>query len=137
MNREILFRGMISMGDMMEGSLLINGDKTTIMNRSLVFGYGFDPKTVGQYTGLKDKNGVKIFEGDVLRVLVTDWPSMIEADNMSLEEYLIKIAKVGVVKSNGWSFYVEHKNGYELSMNWYPNGFIEVIGNIHQNPELL
>ena len=72
------------------------------------------PETVGQFTGLTDKNGVKIFEGDIVRY---------EDD-------------IGYVIYNGDDarFLVDSPNMY-ISMD-YSNEF-EVIGNIHDNPELL
>ena len=72
------------------------------------------PETVGQYTGLTDKNGVRIFEGDIIRF---------EDD-------------IGYVIYNGDDarFLVDSPNMY-ISMD-YSNEF-EVIGNIHDNPELL
>lgn len=77
-------------------------------------------ETIGQYTGLTDKNGVKIFEGDILR-------------NNGGEKFV-------VVYSGKWVRFVaqETENGltYEWSM-WDANKVAEVIGNIHDNPEML
>ena len=72
------------------------------------------PETVGQYTGLTDKNGVRIFEGDIVRY---------EDD-------------IGYVIYNGDDarFLVDSPNMY-ISMD-YSSEF-EVIGNIHDNPGLL
>ena len=76
--------------------------------------YKVIPETVGQFTGLTDKNGVKIFEGDIIRF---------EDD-------------IGYVIYNGdtASFLVDSPNRY-ISMD-YSSEF-EVIGNIHDNPGLL
>ncbi len=83
-----------------------------------------------QYTGLKDKNGVKIYFGDILATR-NDNP---EFDIWNLED-------------NGYTIVKEKK--YELGVgytNWMPTnddesifyfGFVEVIGNIYENPELL
>lgn len=79
---------------------------------------------VMQYTGLKDKNGIEIYEGDILRVLYSD----ILNDTAEI--------KIVIWYHNG--FYVSNKiNGYAESMQIGKNGYLEVIGNIYENPELL
>ena len=83
-----------------------------------------DPSTIGQYTGLNDKNGKRIFEGDVLRSRYDD----LYPDDESIE----------VVKwfRSGW-----HIQQGEYSPDAMDGDgvmpYSEVIGNIHDNPELL
>lgn len=78
-----------------------------------------------QYTGLKDKNGVEIYEGDV-----------INAENDMWSEYQTDpIVEGGVVFESG-AFVVSDKYSGEKFTFWVLEK-IKVIGNIHKNPELL
>ena len=97
--------------------------------------------TVRQSTGLLDKNLFTIFEGDILRLLYTDWPSKDDNDPRTLEEYLRDIAIVGVVRWNDTYARYEFRYGPELqysgSLEPGTHGYREVIGNIWDNKELL
>ena len=81
------------------------------------------PSTVGQYTGLKDKNGKRIFDGDVAKVLQGK-----DKD----------IAYVGF-ENGAFMLYPKTGNIYERTLweYWYNDWDVEVIGNITENPELL
>lgn len=88
--------------------------------------YNFDDIELMQYTGLKDKNGVEIYEGDICRC----WGG---AEFNGYYEY----NKIYEVKWQGSGFeMVIDDCGYGWN---YSSGFeyIEVIGNIYENPELL
>ena len=98
------------------------------------------PDIYMQYTGLKDANGIEIYEGDIVRILYTDWPSNPAPNNEGLEEYKKSISNIGeVVYSNLFG-----DAQYEIAIQDFrgpiapgPHGEIEVIGNIYENPELL
>lgn len=78
-----------------------------------------NPDTIGQYTGLHDKNGKEIYEGDIVKIKYRD------------ED----IGKV-IYEHNGFSIDVTNMNKNYGRVS-FVNNFIEVIGNIYDNPELL
>jgi len=135
MNREIKFRAFDD-GKML--SMPIN----TNYGISRFFGFLRQDAVVMQFTGLKDKNAKDIYEDDIVRILYTDWASKSDNDKRTLSQYLIDISHKGVVKFNQVSFEVElySKKYNEFifnSLNYGKHGFIEIIGNIYENPELL
>lgn len=78
------------------------------------------PETVGQYTGLTDKNGKKIFEGDVV--------------NFKTTAYFFKNCRINY-ESQFARFCAIDNKGYEYPMDKTFN--YEIIGNVFDNPELL
>lgn len=90
-----------------------------------------------QYTGLEDKDGVEIYEGDVVRILYTDWASQ-SGDAMSLEDYKDSKSHIGKIVFQNCRFCIQfNDDGYTDSIHCGTHGQIKVIGDIHQNPELL
>ena len=66
MSREILFRGMTKTGKFVYGSFIKNKIDCPFIVDIEAYQHEVIPSTVGQYTELKDKNGTKIFDGDIL-----------------------------------------------------------------------
>ena len=129
--REILFRGKrLDNGEWVEGYFCnescasLTGptfEEANIIRKGSVFWHPVNPKTVGQYTGLVDKNGKKIFEGDT--VLIT--------------ERIGSVTGV-VIFENGYpgGWLVADKNiKHKCSLAMRTD--IKVTGNIHDNPELM
>lgn len=126
MKREILFRGKNAHGDWLFGDL--TGRDTIHYDTSFCDGDGncqwwgskVDPETVGQFTGLTDKNGKKIFEGDIMKA----YP-IIAADRVEDTSFYVAVK---------WSECCFVANGL---LGKRQAEISEVVGNIHENPELL
>ena len=86
------------------------------------------PETVGQYTGLTDKNGRKVFEGDI-----------VEYQYVICEEDGVGVYVNSVTFENG-CFCIDGDSDFTLSYAIWSSdeyGGLTVIGNIHDNPKLL
>ena len=123
--REYLFRGkMIANGKWSEGNLLVTKQGCCITPNATVLGsYGaVNPETVGQYTNMLDKNGTKIFEGDII-----DFSDRSYSDGYGVVRY----------DAEGTEFEFVYDDHYEgLGRCYYPEE-VEVIGNIYDNPNLV
>lgn len=124
--REILFRGKTVKEQWAYGLLAHIGNAWYISNKAgVATAYEVMPSTVGQYTGLKDKNGTKIFEGDIVRV----------SRGKDIETGEIQYNKYGVWVIVYDKFYCNTFPDIFTSSD--SNVWIKVIGNIHDSPELL
>lgn len=128
--REIKFRGQrIRPEGVIEawacGSLIQRIDATEIHDG--IFTWNVQPETVGQFTGLTDKNRKEIYEGDIVKVHIE------RAD-------FVTVVTWGK-NSRGWKLKCDRRNINRWgSIKYYSlpsSERIEIIGNIHDNPELI
>lgn len=124
MNREIILRGKSLSNNSWETGFyfMSNGHyfiQWAIANSPETW-CEIDEETIGQFTGLLDKNGKKIFEGDI--VLSPSGKPMVISWNKKFASFCLD--------RKGWAF-----------SHWFGEACdpqeIEIIGNIHENPELL
>jgi uncharacterized phage protein (TIGR01671 family) len=94
--------------------------------------YHVIPNTVGQFTGLHDKNGKEIYGGDIVKHTLFDFYDN-EEQHKSVVEYCDRMAAFFVKLSED----SDCGNYLELGLVYQEDNEIEVIGNIHDNPELL
>lgn len=139
MKREILFRGKrVDNGEWVQG-YYCHFENFAV--KDVIYSDGnlykeVIPETVGQFTGLTDKNGVKIFEDDVLIEWGTDYEKWREDDYEGVEPF--KIIKKDIATMDRFPIYwlKNESFGYEGEDLASANDW-EVIGIIHDNPELL
>jgi uncharacterized phage protein (TIGR01671 family) len=135
--REIKFRAQdIASNKWLFGDLRHHKDDVCIFEQGGAKGEQVKRETVGQYTGLKDKNDKPIYEGDIVECV-------------SWNEYFTNPATGEVMQPFRRKMYVDfRKGGFKMvepmpygieAREWdiIYNGDIEIIGNIHDNPELL
>ena len=123
--REIIFRGKrLSNGEWVYGFIIKTFGTYYIIDKDddKNIAYKIIPETVGQYTGLCDKNGKKIFEGDIVKTDKFSEPN---------KQYIIKydLQFGAFIGQDRYNLYFVTFDG--------DSGEFEVIGNIHDNPELL
>lgn len=135
--REIKFRAQdIASNKWLFGDLRHHKDDVCIFDQGGTKGEQVKRETVGQYTGLKDKNDKPIYEGDIVECV-------------SWNEYFTNPATGEVMQPFRRKMYVDFRKGgfkmvepmpYGIEVREWDiiyNGDIEIIGNIHDNPELL
>lgn len=131
--REILFRGKrIDNGDWVQGNYgeYFNGKQITPCisksGKNTIAGsfcYDVIPSTIGQYTGLTDKNGKKIFEGDCFKTYCTGLPVYKHIVGYYPEHFAFMARCIEM-------------NAVHYLSDYRPSA-IEVISNIHDTPDLL
>lgn len=127
--REILFRGKsMHTDEWLYGGIVHHADDYFMVDSTSNISY-LEPdllfsETVGQYTGLTDKNGKKIFEGDIVKCI-----SSFDAKDMVV---IFEAAEFHLVDCQRYKNYTECC-GYRH----FGTLETEVIGNIHDNPELV
>lgn len=123
--REILFRGKrVDDGELVVGNSVLFFKDTTKIYGELTYWREIEviPETVGQYTGLTDKNGKKIFEGDIVKATTG-----IEGYKSTYHSTIQEVKYNG--EMCGIAVFLPFDNSDMVE--------VEVIGNIYDNPELL
>lgn len=137
MNREILFRGKgVETNEWVYGAYIL--EKYSNTPYICCFEYGtfvtikqveVVPETVGEFTGLTDKNGKKIFEGDIVNY--GDCP----ASDYYRETIVVNC---GAIEFSDGAFYVTERQTVEMNdLIYYGTMDCEVVGNKFDNPEFL
>lgn len=144
--REILFRGKrTDNGEWIFGDLFHRNEEVLINNFSQGFNISVIPETVGQYTGLKDKNGKNIFEGDILKChdnpkdlvkVVFDEFDVVDTDTECPVDTVIGW-HYEVIPTDELSTVEPFCLSMPLTNSYIKYCHMEVIGNVHDNPDLI
>ena len=132
--REILFRGKrVDNGEWIQGDIVqfpVHGVVRIVEQEPSYKDAEVDSDTVGQYTGFTDRNGKKIFEGDIIHLEY----SQVFFGGEYFGEYTAEVSyKEGCFITDG----INNGDEIETPLSGFDNDEVEIIGNIHDNPELL
>lgn len=132
--REIKFRGRTPDGKWVYGDLIHSGTDTIGILESdapcLECITDVIPESVGQFTGLHDRNNKEIYEGDVVKWILT---IPVVGVNGGYEEY--DFEEIGEIKWDAGALYLG--DYCAVGFAYESEDYAEIIGNIHDNPELL
>jgi len=126
MAREIKFRGKAFDGPWEFGDLHMRFCKHPHIHSMSGATIYIDPNTVGQFTGLRDKNGKEIYEGDIIRCYGSKGDEIKHTVEYSDKEAMFCTKLIGADMLGG-----------SITQRWLNEFEFEVIGNIYDNPELL
>lgn len=121
MEREIKFRAWHPEENKMWDNVGTDGEFAILDTRHTGLKHLKGESFLMQYTGLKDKNGVEIYESD-------------QVDYYYKDQAIRGVIQWGKVS---WCIFYKTPKGFDRLNRISPKAEIEVIGNIHQNPELL
>lgn len=138
--REVKFRGRcVLTGEWLHGGLIQLENVTRICwvdERNIFSSATIDKKTLAQYTGLKDKNGREIYEGDIVRFVNFDSSGGQRADR-EITGVIKYQSGLYEIWNNNESEFFESDGAFILNHAWLQDDEFEVIGNIYENPKLL
>ena len=125
MSREIKFRAWSTNLKKMSKPFTLKSDVMHFANKKgLGTIKGLQDEIIMQYTGLKDRRGQEIYEGDILKFKSLPAPYSIIEFNLGSFGYFC-------MKGKDYEYFIGIERTYDKPKNW------EIIGNIHENPELL
>ena len=142
--REYKFRGKTENNIWKYGSLLKDNPQKIyyIVDNEDGTGREVLEKTIGQYTGLKDKNGKEIYEGDIVEFKDVgeegyEYKEGFDFDNIAQVVYKNGIYTLSNFGETDNSYYATNSTDEERLEEVLRNGNCKVVGNIYDNPELL